>query len=63
MRLKNLPRKRTNLRGRIMLSQNVQKFVITLCFGMKPKKTDARYPVFGAENYINIFKKFRDVMS
>ena len=58
-----MPRKRTNLRGRIMLSQNVQKFVITLCFGMKPKKTDARYPVFGAENYINIFKKFRDVMS
>jgi hypothetical protein len=63
MRLKNLPMKRTNLLGRIMLSQNVQKFVITLCFGMKPKKTDARYPVFGAENNVNTIKKFTDVIS
>jgi len=56
-------RKRTNLHGHILLSQNVQKFVITLCFGMKPKKTDARYSVFGAENYVNVFKKFTDAMS
>jgi len=63
MRLKNFLRKRTNLLGHIMLSQNVQKFVITLCFGTKPMKTDARYSVFGTENYVNIFKKFTDVMS
>ena len=62
MRLKNFPRKRTDLLGRIMLSQNVQKFVITICFGMKPKKIDARYPIFGAENYVNVFKKFTDVI-
>jgi hypothetical protein len=30
---------------------------------MKPKKTDARYPGFGAENYVNIIKKFTEVIS
>jgi len=63
MRLKNFLSKRTNALGHIMLSQNVQKFVITLCFGTIPKKTDARYSVFGAENYVNVFKKFADAMS
>jgi hypothetical protein len=29
---------------------------------METKKIDARYPVFGAENYVRVFKKFRDVI-
>jgi hypothetical protein len=29
---------------------------------MKPKKIDARYPVFGAENYVYVLKNCRDVI-